>query len=91
MTANLSIFCLRAHELIHSLKGDARLNAFFNYRYRVLADNYPHEPFGVGQSNLDFFLTTHQYLIGSLNIDDLKGEDYKGNYARWIKLNKLQK
>jgi hypothetical protein len=91
MTCHLSIFCLRAHELISSLKGDERLNVFFHYRYRLLTDNYPHEPFSVEQSDFNFFLTTYQYLMGELDLTKDKPNDYRENYARWLNLHKQTK
>jgi hypothetical protein len=87
----LSIFCLRAHELISNLKGDERLGTFFHYRYRLLADHYPHEPFSVEQSDFNFFLTTYQYLVGELDLQKDKPHDYKENYAKWLDLHKQTK
>ncbi len=82
---HLTTFCARAHELIHSLKGEARLNAFFKHRYHLLGDYYPHEPFGVDQADLNFFQTTYELLMGQRDFREVETSDYKGNYVRWIK------
>jgi hypothetical protein len=87
----LTHFCLTAHRTIHFLTGDDRLNAFFDYRYRFLADRFPHEPFSVNQSELDFFMVTYQYLMGERNIEEIARSKYNNNYINWVKLHKMAK
>jgi len=91
MNKHLSIFCLKTHEFIHSLVGNERLDQFFNHRYRILADEYPHEPFSVEQSDLNFFFQTYEYLIGVRDIKEIPKSDYSDNYVKWINLHKNAK
>ena len=91
MNMSLISFCLSANQTIYALAGDKRLNAFFDYRYRFLADKFPHEPFSVGQSDLDFFMVTYQYLIGERDTNEIPKSQYNNNYINWIKANKQVK
>jgi len=91
MNCHLSIFCLKVHETLSNLRGEEKLKAFLKYRYRILLDEYPHEPFSVEQGDYDFFEVTAKYLSGELDVDKIVKSDYNNNYIGWIKLHKQTK
>lgn len=65
-------------------EGPIGIDRFIDLRYKVLADQFPHGIFSVGQASLDFFEKALGHLDGQPFDKIDEPSSYEMNYRRWI-------